>query len=98
MPAKTKSFTVTLASPGPGETARVAVFDPSGREAASGQTGDAREVILKITVPPGQDAKAWSVAPSKATKGVLEDYTIALGDNLPAYWAHAPDRLLVPTR
>ena len=96
VPPKTKTFTVTLTSPAPGETVKLTVFDPSGRETAAGHTGDTPKVDLKIEVPPGQEGKPWSVAPSRAPKGVLEDYTIALSDNLPPYWAQAPDRLLVP--
>lgn len=96
VPPKTKTFTVTLASPAPGETAKLVVFDPSGREAASGHTGDAPKVDLKIEVSPGQDGKAWSVTPLRAPRGALEDYTISLSDNLPPYWSQAPDRLLMP--
>lgn len=96
VPSKTKTFTVTLTSPAPGETVKLTVFDPSGNEAAAGCTTETPKVDLKIKVPPGQDGKAWSVAPSKAPKGTLEDYSIALSDNLPPYWSQAPDRLLVP--
>jgi hypothetical protein len=96
VPPKTKTFTVTLTSPAPGETVKLTMFDSTGREAATDHTGDAPKVDLKIEVPPGQDGKAWSVAPARAPKGTLEDYTISLSDNLPPYWAQAPDRLLVP--
>lgn len=98
VPPKTKAFTITLTSPGPGETARATVIDPSGREVATGHTVETPKVDLKIEVPPGQDGTAWSVAPSRAPKGTLEDYAIALGDNLPPYWAQSQDRLLVPAK
>ncbi len=96
VPPKTKAFTVTLTSPGPGETAKLTLFDPSGNEVAAGCTGEKQKVDFRIQVPAGQDGKAWSVAPARAPKGVLEDYSISLSDNLPPYWSQASDRLLVP--
>jgi len=53
-------------------------------------------VTLVVAVPAGQDGKGWSVVPSSAASGALEDYTIILPDELPPYWSQAPDRLLVP--
>lgn len=96
VPPQTKSFTLTLRSPAPGETVSLAVLDPEGGEAARAATGREKEVVLEVPVAPGQDGRAWSVAPSRAPSGVLEDYSIRLGGELPPYWALGPGRLLVP--
>ncbi|MCX7826447.1 MAG: hypothetical protein N2689_12940 [Verrucomicrobiae bacterium] len=98
VPLRTRSFTVTLKSPAPGETARITIHDPDGREVASGFTGPAEKAVLNVKVPAGQDGKAWSVVPSCGPAGVMEDYSIILGEELPPYWAQAPDRLLVPDK
>ena len=98
VPPNTQMFTITLKSSSPGETAMLTVFDPNGRSVASGHTSTTAKVDLQIEVSPGDEGKAWSVAPSKAPQGILEDYTIALSENLPPYWSLAPDRLLVPTK
>ena len=96
VPPRTKSFTVTLRSPAPGETAMLTLLAPDGHESATGSTGAAEKAVLRVQVPPGQDGKPWCVVPSRGPAGAWEDYTIALGDELPPYWALAPDRLLVP--
>ena len=98
VPESTKSFQIKLESPSPGETAKVAVLDPQGREIASGDTGEQKEATLKIVVPRGQAGKAWSVVPASGPKGVWEDYTITLGGELPPYWGFQPERLLIPGR
>jgi hypothetical protein len=98
VPPQTKGFKLNLESPAPGETARIAVCDPDGREVASAETGAKDKVSVSVSVSAGQDGKSWSVVPSRAPMGIMEDYTIALGDELPPYWAQAPDRLLVPAK
>ncbi|OIO98355.1 MAG: hypothetical protein AUJ92_01475 [Armatimonadetes bacterium CG2_30_59_28] len=95
VPPGTKEFKIILNSPAPGETASVTITDPDGRVAASGSTGEKDRIVLAVKVPEGKDGKAWSATPSKASTGVWEDYTITLGDELPAYWSLAADRLLV---
>ncbi len=96
VPDGTRSFHMTLSSPAPGECARIAVLDPDGDEAAALETGDLKEVTAEIPVPQGQSGQPWSVTIGPAAVGVLEDYTITLGDELPAYWAHSADRLVIP--
>jgi hypothetical protein len=98
VPPKTAAFIITVSSPSPGETVTMTVRDPALREAARGSTVDRPKIELHVAVPPGADGKAWSLVPTKAPKGILEDYTIGLGDNLPPYWSLAADRLLVPSR
>jgi hypothetical protein len=96
VPQGTKSFTVTLKSPAPGETAKLTILDPRGQEAASGETGAKTSYVAEIKVPDGMDGKAWGIVIGKASTGVSEDMTLALSDNLPGYWSQAPDRLLSP--
>jgi len=98
VPAGTKEFKVTFTSPAPGETVSIVITDPEGKEASAGMTGEKDRVTLVVPVPAGQDGRAWSVTPRKGPTGVWEDYTIILGEELPAYWALAPDRLLVPAK
>jgi len=98
VPASAKSFQVKLDSPGPGETAKITIFDPEGREAASGETGPQKEVTLKVSVPAGQRGKAWCVGPGKGPTGAWEDHGVTLGAEMPPYWGFAPDRLLVPAK
>lgn len=96
VPAGTKAFTVTLKSPAPGETAKLTVLDPQGHEVTSGATGEQTVYKAEVKVPAGMDGKAWGLVISKAPTGVIEDLTLSVSDNLPGYWAQAPDRLLIP--
>ncbi|NOZ23259.1 MAG: DUF4838 domain-containing protein [Planctomycetes bacterium] len=96
VPEGVKEFTVTLESPAPGETARMRLFNPDGKEVAVGQTGKEKTYVARVKVPPGQSGKAWSVRTERADMGTLEDYSIDLGEMLPPYWAQAADRLVIP--
>lgn len=96
VPAGVTSFTVKLTTPAPGETARLTVLDPEGKEAASGATGAKPDFLARVTVPPAMAGKAWAVVVSPAPPGVLEDLSLELGSELPAYWAQAADRLVTP--
>jgi len=98
VPKGTSKFTLTLWSPAPGETAKVRIFDPEGKEVAAGCTGKKDTYTAGIAVPPAQSGRAWSAATEKAETGVLEDYTLTVSDNLPPYWSHAGDRLLIPMK
>ena len=96
VPAGTKSFTVTLKSPAPAETAQLTILDPDGKPAATGATGEKPVYAPEIKVPAGMDGKAWGLVISKAPTGVIEDLTLSLSDNLPGYWSQAADRLVTP--
>ncbi|MBT3375831.1 MAG: DUF4838 domain-containing protein [Lentisphaerae bacterium] len=98
VPKGTKTFIVTLEVPGPGETAKMTVFDPVGTPAGNVIGVDKTPKPLKLNVPVGQDGKAWSVHITEGGPGVFEDYTIGLDPALPPYWAHTADRLLIPAR
>lgn len=96
VPPGLKSFRVTLQTSAPGETAKLTVLDPDGKEAASGCTGEKGTYVAQVQVPAGMDDKAWGIVLSKAPTGVLEDISLQLDDRVPAYWAPAADRLLLP--
>ena len=89
-------FRLTMETPAPGETAKMAVRDPDGKVVAEATTGKAKEVVADVAVPKAHAGRAWSVVVGKGGPGVLEDYTLTLDKALPAYWSHAADRLLVP--
>ncbi|MEW6356759.1 MAG: DUF4838 domain-containing protein [Planctomycetota bacterium] len=96
VPEGVNEFTVTLESPAPGETARMRLLDPDGKEVASGQTGQEKTFVAKVKPEAGQSGKPWSIRIERADAGTLEDYSLELGEMLPPYWAQAADRLLVP--
>ena len=96
VPPGLKSFRVTLQTSAPGETAKLTVLGPDGKEAASGCTGEKATYTAQVQVPAGSDGKAWGLVISKAPTGVLEDVSLQLDDSVPAYWAPASDRLVVP--
>ena len=98
VPEGAESFRLTLESPGPGETAEMVVRNPEGLVVAQGATGPQKQVHADLTVAPGQGGAAWSVSVGPGGPGVFEDYTLVLDAGLPAFWAHAPDRLVVPAK
>jgi hypothetical protein len=98
VPAGIDRFHITLQSPAPGETARLRILDPNNRQAAEVQTGEQSEVVAEVEVPEGTAGRAWQIQVERADRGSLEDYTLSLDENLPAYWAHAADRLVTPAR
>lgn len=82
VPAAIDQFELTLKTAG-AETARAVVFDPTGNEAASGQTTPSKSSV-QIRIPAKSYAgKTWSLRVEKADEGVLEDWSIRLGKNIP---------------
>ncbi len=94
VPEGLKAFTLTLSATWPGENVRLRVLDPEGNEAATAEVASRGPQSLSVEVPPGRAGKAWSVAFEKPSQGVLEDYTIELGPELPPFLAHRADRLV----
>ena len=92
VPPKTAKFTVTAEGRG-SETVRVNVFDPEGKQAATGQTTKARRAVA-IEVAAGRHAgKTWSLSATKADSGVLEDYVLRLSRGVPPALALAPEHV-----
>lgn len=96
VPSGVKRFRLTLQTPAPGETAKMTVRRPDGETAATGTTGPAKELTADVNVPPGCDGQVWSVTVDRGGGGAFEDYTLILDAAVPAYWSHAPDRLVAP--
>ncbi len=96
VPPGAAQFTLRFHGQWPGETVRLRVFDPDGNEAGVEETRRKGDMELPITVPAGQDGRAWSVAFEPTETGVMEDYTVRMDPALPAYWSLAPDRLVLP--
>jgi len=97
VPQGMKNFTVTLQTPAPGETATLTVTDPNGNVAATGATGgNKRRYAAAVPVRKGQGGRPFGIHITRAKTGVLEDVELTLDKRVPAYWAAAPDRLVVP--
>ena len=95
VPAGVREWTIT-ATGWHAETVRVDVFDPDGRQVASGQTSPRKETTT-IKVPAGGHAgKTWSLLTSRADKGVIEDYSIKLSTKVTPVLAFAPEDVFTP--
>lgn len=97
VPEGVKKFHLTLSSQGPKISARARLFSSDGKEVAVGDTATKKSHVLEVTVPAGQSGRAWSVQVGSAGAR-FEGYTLTLGKELPAYWSHAADRLVVPRK
>ncbi len=92
VPEGVGDFTLTVRGSG-GETVRVNVFDPEGKQIATGQT-TLQDRTVQITVPVGDQAgKTWSLEVAKADEGVLEDNSIKLDPKLPPTLSLAPEHV-----
>ena len=96
VPEGIEQFTLTFHAQWPGETVRLRVLDPEGNEAGVEETRQTGDMELPITVPEGLDGRAWSVVFEPTEEGVMEDYAVRMDPALPAFWALAPDRLVLP--
>lgn len=82
VPETVETFTVS-AQGGGAETVRLNVFAPDGARAASGQT-TLKDSKTTLTVDAGSQAgHVWSLEAVRADEGVIEDYSVTLGDTLP---------------
>ncbi len=91
VPAGIKEFTLRVAGSG-GETVRLNVFAPDGRQVATGQTTQQAKVDVKAAVGDASDA-VWSLELAPADVGVLEDSTIQLDPKLPPVLSLAPSEV-----
>ena len=78
----------------PGETARVALVDPEGKEVESVETTRTAKAKLKAKVPPEQANLPWSLRVSKAASGFMEDVQVTFKGCQPFLSPH-PGRLIV---
>jgi hypothetical protein len=92
VPKGVGEFGITATGRG-AETVRVNVFNPEGKQVATGQTTLGTETV-EIKVPVGDNAgKTWSMVTAKADEGVVEDYSIRLSTGLPAVLSLAPEQV-----
>ncbi|MDP6505807.1 MAG: hypothetical protein QF886_19455, partial [Planctomycetota bacterium] len=78
----------------PGETARVALVDPEGKEVETVETTKTAKAKLKAKVPPEQSNRPWSLRVSKAASGFMEDVQVTFKGCQPFLSPH-PGRLIV---
>ena len=91
VPAGLKEFSLRVAGSG-GETVRLNVFAPDGRQVATGQTTQQTEVDVKVPVADADDA-VWALELTRADTGVLEDSTIRLDPKLPPVLSLTPEEV-----
>ncbi len=95
VPEACKRFTIILYA-GTGESAAIRIVRPGGEEAFSGNSLTANALPATINTQPNERGRAWKLEIRKAPEGMLEDYSLLLGDALPPYLAASPGALLVP--
>jgi hypothetical protein len=82
------------AKTGGAETIKLTIYDPQGKEVASGETTPTKSEV-EVTAPVGdQGGKTWSVSLSKAAEGVLEDASLRLDPKLPPTVSLTPEQVL----
>ena len=91
--AEVRSFTVTMRSGAPGETAVAKLFDPQNRAVATFHTVE--QPVDKQTIDCGENSGGhWKLVVDKADKGALDDVYVEFGPELTGYCSLEPDKLL----
>ena len=93
--AGAKKARLKLRTWSPGETARMAVYDPGGKEIVRGDTVAKSSFHVNAPVAVTHAGKAWSLTLTKASQGTLEDIILSLGQGCGRLLATHPSRLLV---
>ena len=92
--AEVRSFTMTMRSGTPGETAVAKLFDPQNRPVATFRTVE--KPIDKQTIDCRAHAGGhWKLVVTKADKGALDDVYVEFGPELTGYCSLEPDKLLL---
>jgi len=95
VPAGESEFTLSFSIGAPGESVHAAIIDPEGDVVAE-QDAIGTGAQMEIEVPANMSGLPWRLELSRAAEGVFEDVGgLRLSENLPAYFADAPGRLLV---
>lgn len=95
VPQGCEAFTVSAVAEQKGETCRIVVRDPAGREALN-QAGEMdQRQIFRIQAPPSARGRAWSFTIGPGDTGFQEDVCVTL-EGVPPLVAESPSRLLVP--
>ena len=94
VPAEVRSFTVTMRSGIPGETAVAKLLNPQNRPVATFRTVE--RPVDKQTIDCGDNSGGhWKLVVNKADKGVLDDVYIQFGPELNGYCSLEPEKVLV---
>ena len=92
VPGDVKEFTLKIKGSG-GETVRVNVFDPEGKQAATAQTTLAKQKV-KFQVAAGAHAGGtWALEVTKADEGALEDNSVTLDPKLLPVLSLTPEQV-----
>lgn len=95
VPQRYEAFTVSVVAEQKGETCRLVVRDPEGREALN-QAGEMdQRQTFRIEAPPSTRGRAWSFVIGPADTGFQEDVCVTL-EGMPPLVAESPSRLLAP--
>jgi hypothetical protein len=92
VPGKLSRFELSVAGAGD-ETAKLNVYDPRGRLAASGQTSRPNPSVKLEVQTADQSGATWSIEITRADQGVLEDSTIRLDPKLPPVLSLTPENV-----
>mgnify|MGYP001407909123 CR=1 FL=1 len=94
VPAEVRSFTLTMRSAGPVETAVAKLLDPQNGPVATFRTVE-RQVDKQTIDCPDNSGGHWKLVVTKADKGILGDVFVEFGPELTGYCSLEPEKLLV---
>jgi len=90
VPDNVNQFTLTARGSG-AETVRVNVFNPEGKQAATGQTTPGKGEVKIEVMAQRHAGQIWSLELTRADEGVLEDSSIKLGPKLQPVLSLVPE-------
>ena len=98
VPMHAKLFTAHVAGSGRAEHVVADVFAPDGKLLASDTTvgKPGTRCDISVSVPQGQDGRAWSIGLRKAEGHVFEDCRVSLSGDVAPFVADHPARLVMP--
>lgn len=92
VPKGTKSFAIKVESSGQ-ETVRVNVFDPQGKQIATGQTTPQNGKIEVAVQCADEDGGVFSLETARADVGVVEDYALTLDPKISLGFSMVPEHV-----
>jgi hypothetical protein len=92
------SCRIELSSPSPGETVLATIFDSADNKLKKADTVTHKQVSIQVDMLEAAQGKPLSLRLEKASKGTLEDVTLAFGPGSGPFLATGPGRLLVPAK
>jgi len=92
VPDNLDSFTISARSSG-SETVRINILAPDGTTVATGQTTPTNSKLNLKASADGNAGKVWSLEAVRADEGVIEDYSVTLGETLPPVLSLVPEHV-----